>query len=93
MALSEYQPAPVPRIGRTTDGSTRPWPQPVRGLPGSSTVLSIVSADSGFGRRPGRHQVTERHLRSGLGSTACDMRGASAPARGLVSAAGTERAR
>ena len=48
MVLSEYQPAPVPgRIGRTTDESTRPWPQPVRGLPGSSTVLFIGPDDSG----------------------------------------------
>ena len=53
MALSEYQPAPVPgRIGRTTDESTRPWPQPVRGLPGSSTVLFIVPDDSRLGCRP-----------------------------------------
>lgn len=29
MTLSEYQPAPAPgSIGRPTDESTRPWPQP-----------------------------------------------------------------
>src|SRR3954451_8577453 len=52
MAIYEYPPgAAFPGvIGRTTDESSPAWPQPVRPVPGSPTVLMAVLDDTGFGQ-------------------------------------------
>jgi arylsulfatase len=52
MALHEY-PAGTAFpgvIGRTTDESSPAWPQPVRAVPGTPNVLTVVLDDTGFGQ-------------------------------------------
>ena len=52
MALNEYDPGTgfSGTIGRTADESTPAWPKPIRAVPGTPNVLTVVLDDTGFGQ-------------------------------------------
>ena len=52
MAVNEYDSGSAfpGEIGRTVDESTPAWPRPVRAVPGTPNVLTIVLDDTGFGQ-------------------------------------------